>query len=240
MAKLYEHLDIGVIAELVPDVRAGLDLIQEDGPDRPLRIRREFQEDVGVPLLRTVHAIMWTRASRATGPGAKLPRGFERSWNGNVTAVLRDDLKVKASDKNIQALASQVVKLLAINGMAENHGGVGTGAFYWLRPWDPKIEVKFSERKKDRKLDHAVAKQEKANPPKPVKTSVDLSVIPKPKDATPEAVLAYVEKLVAAHHRLETMYQESQEEVATLKTQIEEAGAVQWEIGDALGEIVGS
>ena len=37
MSKIFEMVDIGVIADLVPDVKAGLELIKEDGPDRPLR-----------------------------------------------------------------------------------------------------------------------------------------------------------------------------------------------------------
>ncbi len=234
---MWEMLDIGKVAELVPDVQAGLDLIREDGPGRPLRIRKEFQDDVGVPLVRTVHAIMWSKAAKA-----KLPQGYQRSWLGTVTSILRDDLHVTG---DLVALSSQVGKVLGVNGMAENHGGKGMGALYWLRPWDPKIDIRWGERPaRDRKLDHQVEKQEARNPAKPVTTSIDLGVIPKPKDATPEAVLEYVTKLVAAHHRLEEMYDQSQVEVASLKTQIEEidarAEAEVWDVGSALEAIVGS
>ena len=229
MSKVFEMIDIGVLADLVPDVKAGLELIKEDGPNRPLRIRAEFQEDVGVPLVRTVHAIMFSR-----GKPADLPRGFQRSYRGTVTEVLRDNLGVGG---DLVALGSQVGKVLYNTGMAENHGGKGKGALYWLRPWDSKVEIHWSDRSgvKDRKLDDQVRKQEAKNPPKPVSKSVDLSVIPKP-DATPEAVLEYVSKLVAAHHLLEDLYEQSQLEVVTLKEQIE---AKDWDMGPALDEIVG-
>ena len=155
---------------------------------------------------------------------------------------MRDDLHVTG---DLVALSSQVGKVLGVNGMAQNHGGKGMGALYWLRPWDPKIDIRWGERPaRDRKLDQQVAKQEGRNPAKPVTTTIDLGVIPKPKDATPEAVLEYVTKLVAAHHRLEEMYEQSQVEVASLKTQIEEsdarAEAKVWDVGSALEEIVGS
>ena len=239
MPKIWEMLDIGQIAELVPDVQAGLELIREDGPDRPLRIRKEFQTDVGVPLVRTVHAIMWSKASKAN-----LPQGFSRSYRGTVTSILRDNLHVTG---DLVALSSQVGRVLSVNGMAVNHGGKGLGALYWMRPWDSKVEINWHEgqSRPDKKLDAQVAKQEARNgAPQPVTTSVDLGVIPKPKDATPEAVLEYVGKLVAAHHRLEEMYEQSQVEVASLKTQIEEidarAEAKVWDVGSALEAIVGS
>ncbi len=232
MAKVFEMVDIGIIADLVPDVKAGLELIKEDGPDRPLRIRAEFHDDVGVPLVRTVHAIMWSR-----GKKADLPRGFGRSFRGTIAGVLRDNLKVKGG---LDALGSQVGKVLSNTGMAENHGGKGRGALYWLRPWDTDVEIAWNDRSglKDRKLDAVVAKQEAKNPPKPVSKSINLSQIPKPKDATPESVLAYVSKLVAAHHRLGDLYEESKIEVATLKGQIEDMRK-NWDLGPELDEIVG-
>ncbi len=232
MTKIFEMVDIGVIAKLVPDVKAGLELIKEDGPDRPLRIRAEFHDDVGVPLVRTVHAIMWSR-----GKSADLPRGFERSFRGTIAGVLRDNLKVKGS---LDALGSQVGKVLSNTGMAENHGGQGRGALYWLRPWDTDVEIRWNDRSglKDRKLDAVVAKQEAKNPPKPVTTSVDLSMIPKPMFATKEAVLEYVSRLVTAHHRLGELYEQSKREVATLKGEVEDMKK-DWDIGTELDKIVG-
>lgn len=232
MAKIFEMIDIGTLADLVPDVKAGLELIKEDGPDRPLRIRADFQEDVGVPLVRTVHAIMWSRATKAD-----LTRGFQRSFRGTVAEVLRDNLGIKG---NLDALGSQVGKVLSNIGMAENHGGKGRGALYWLRAWDSKTEIRWNDRTslKDRKLDDQVRKQESRNPPKPVSTTINLSQIPKPEDATPEAVLAYVSKLVAAHHRLGDLYEESKTEVATLKRQIEDMRK-NWDLGTELDQIVG-
>lgn len=232
MPKVFEMVDIGTIAKLVPDVMAGLELIREEGPDSPLRIRAEFQDDVGVPLVRTVHAIMFSRAKKAD-----LPRGFQRQYRGTVAEVLRDNLGVTG---DVSALSSQVGKVLANIGMAENHGGKGRGALYWLRPWDPEIEIRWGDRSalRDRKLDAVVTKQEAKNPPKPVTTSINLGVIPKPKDATPEAVLEYVSRLVAAHHRLGDLYEQSKHEVSILKGQIEDMKN-NWDIGAELDEIVG-
>jgi len=223
MAQIHEHLSIDQLAELVPAVKEGLAMIAaeaaKDGKT-DWSIPYYMHQEVGLPLLKAVHAALWARATPAT-----LAWGYQREWKGSMLGLIRE-----VTGHQTRNLAHQVRSALQRHGLLLNVGGKSRGAVWWLRPWH-NIES-WAIRGTDRKLDVAVEAQEarEEKTPHVVTALVDITTIPAP-TADPEAIVAYVRKLVAAFQRQSALLTQSQADNRALRDKIDELGAkgADWE-----------
>lgn len=223
-----------MIAEMVDDETLGR--LLPGAQDALLKVIAESQEtnrpidSWGVPIpkltdAREVSEAMVRYAYTKMVSESQVQIGHYRyRWEGHLTALMLEMSGGVLTRPQAARLGQHIGWQLRGNGLGRNEG---------RRTWeltkltDDRRLAMFNQTSKtiparrDRKLEEQIYVQTKRNPPKPVSTSFDLSLIPPP-DPTPEGVVEYVEKLTAGYAKLAERFAATCTTLATVTAERDE------------------
>lgn len=242
MAKLWEQLDVETIGRLVPSVREGLILIEEERQEKSQSadsffVPKHMQEEVSIPLIKYVHTKMLAQSK----PTDKYP-GYVGTWQGSISALIEEIVPDWFTPGKIKGLASQTQRMMYANRLVRRVSG-RQSPVYKVALWrEPDLEG-YSARAKavvkgysDRTIDLETERQQRRHPEQPVKVSVDLSKLAPPKEPTPEAfrewavrVGAAVSKMTVENERLKQENHELLDRITELESEVKTQEQKEWE-----------
>lgn len=237
MAKMWELLTIDQLAEMIPDVRAGLDLIREGREATPAGKRFNVtaalnDADLGEPLLMYVHARMLQK-SRPPPPDFPLPPKPEaRLFQGSISSLVNEISEGSLTKAERSTLMKAIYRQLSQRGLTLN---TGFRYAWWVVPQAEYVGHSDGRgpAPKDRKLDGIVEQQLERNPEQPVKTIYTIPELPD--QPTPDDLIAWAKSTITAFNNLAHAYEQQEQTVVDLTVELGLAKDAGW---SSAGEVI--
>lgn len=183
----------------------------EKSGNKTLAITQDAYE-ASEQILRYVHGWLLARSH----PDAAAPKPFTHTYKGGrgagVTQALRE-LDGSIDTSAMASLISSINRVLYVHKLIRKIPG--TNNTYWVAPWPTGMKIRITSKTLSKKMEAEIAKDlakfQKLQEKEFVTITIDLSTIPLP-EANPEAIMAYLAKVVKAFNRLKTHYEDQQEQ----------------------------
>lgn len=219
MAKLDELLTTESVTRLYDKFVEGVDYlpVSEKGN---FGLNAQLFEEVGEPILRFIHQAMYDNAVELAMSDPARKQGFTRESKLSPWKVLRN-VGVSADPKKVRGgipqLAIDASRVLVGTGLVAKRGKFT----FLMAPWDAsKLRWLPNSSKVDEAVERRIA-EESAKAEATLTSTIDLRTIKLPEQNTPEAVMAFVERFVAAAMKVQAERDTLKARASNLQRQVE-------------------